>query len=306
MKFAEIYTRWKAVKQETLKPSSLATYSLLAEKNILPLLGDKESVTEADARAVEESVLAAGGSKRTATDVSVLLLGILRFAAKEGWWPMPTWQTNGWAVKASKDLLVLSLRQEKIFLQELAAHPSPRYLGIFLALTAGLRLGEVCGLRWQDFDLENGYIHVRGIQGYLYAVSGESFEWRRKTDAESESSPRDVPLTPEQIAYIAPLVADHLPEMYFLTNTTDAMQPRTLRVFCTTVAKNLGLPAVTFKDLRHTFAVRCLESGVDFVTLAKLLGNDNVAGTVNTYMEFVTPEPRKGMQAMVKRLKLGD
>lgn len=57
MTFAEIYTRWKAVKQETLKPSSLATYSLLAEKNILPLLGDKESVSEADARAVEESVV---------------------------------------------------------------------------------------------------------------------------------------------------------------------------------------------------------------------------------------------------------
>ena len=55
MRFAEIYTRWKAVKQGTLKPSSFATYSLLAEKNILPL-----SVTETDARAAEESVLAAG------------------------------------------------------------------------------------------------------------------------------------------------------------------------------------------------------------------------------------------------------
>ena len=304
MTFAEIYTRWKASKQETLKPSSLATYALLAEKNILPLIGDKESITEADAKAVEEKVLATGGSKRTAVDVSVLLLGILRYAAKEGWWPMPTWQTSGWAAKAPKDLLTLSLREEKKFLQELYAHPNPRYIGIFLALTAGIRLGEICALRWQDFDLDNSVIHVRGIQGYLYAVNGESFEWRRKTDEEANMTPREVPLTPEQVKYLKPQIEGHLPEMYFLTNTTDALQPRTLRVFCTTVAKNLGLPAVTFKDLRHTFAVRCLEAGVDFVTLAKLLGNDNVAGTVNTYMEFVTPEPRKGMQAMVKRLSL--
>ena len=289
-----------------MKPSSFATYSLLAEKNILPLIGDKECVTEGDAKGVEERVLASGGSKRTAADVSVILLGILRFGAKEGLCPMPTWQTSGWAAKAPQSLLILSLKEEKKFLQELYAHPNPRYLGIFLALTAGLRLGEICGLRWQDFDLENGYIHVRGIQGYLYAVSGESYEWRRKTYEESSSSPRDIPLTPEQMAYIAPLVTGHLPEMYFLTNTPDSLQPRTLRVYATTVAKNLGLPAVTFKDLRHTFAVRCLEAGIDFITLSKLLGNDNVAGTVNTYMEYVTPEPRKGMQAMVKRIKPGE
>lgn len=302
MTFSEIYILWKAKKQMTLKPASFSTYILLTEKYILPQVGENENITETDAVTVSEKVIAQGGSNKTAADVSVLLMSILRFGAREGLCPMPTWQTKTSTISKPKSMTVLSLDEEKILLNNLVSSPNPRNLGIYLALCNGLRLGEVCGLRWQDLNIEKGYIHVRGSQGYLYAAKEEGWEWRRKTESESNISPRDIPLATGQIQFLSPLCKGHEPESFILTNTTTPIQPRTLRSYLSSLAKKLNLPAITFKDLRHTFAVRGLEVGVDFVTLAKLLGNDSLIGTVMTYHNYIQPEPRKGIEAIAQKL----
>lgn len=251
--------------------------------------------------AIREEVVKAGGSQKTAKDVSVLLMGILRYGAKEGLCPMPNWQTKAKKTTGPQPITILNLKQEKQLLKQLAEEPNYRNIGIYLALTAGLKQGEICALTWQDIDLEHGYIHIRGSQGYIYAVNGEAREWRRKTEAESNAQPRDIPLADEQIAFLKPIIQGHRPELLVLSNSETPMHPRTLRQYLTTLLKKQNLPPVTFRDLRHTFAVRCLEAGVDFVTLAQLLGNDSVAATVSTYQNFVQPQPRKSLQAMLKR-----
>lgn len=300
--FSAIYTAWKKGKQATLKPASYSTYVLLAEKYLLPKLKDKETITEADMEAIREEVVKAGGSQKTAKDVSVLLMGILRYGAKEGLCPMPNWQTKAKETTGPQPITILNLKQEKQLLKQLAEEPNYRNIGIYLALTAGLKQGEICALTWQDIDLEHGYIHIRGSQGYIYAVNGDVREWRWKTEAESSAQPREIPLADEQIAFLKPIIQGHRPELLVLSNSETPMHPRTLRQYLTTLLKKQNLPPVTFRDLRHTFAVRCLEAGVDFVTLAQLLGNDSVAATVSTYQNFVQPQPRKSLQAMLKRL----
>ena len=201
-----------------------------------------------------------------------------------------------------KKLQVLS-REERTRMLQLArdAEPEPLALAIELALTTGLRRGEICGLRWSDV----GDCEVT-VSRSISLDSGTPYVKDPKTDG----SRRTIPLTSRLYAvlravekdqrYVAAELETKFGDPYILGTPGPDSKPyhptrlsKDFSAFCKMNGFHL-----TFHDLRHTFATMMIAGGTDVRTVASYLGHSNVAMTLNTYAE-VDPDAKKAAVSKV-------
>ena len=303
MTLTEVYNNWKAEKSKTIKPTSFSTYVLLMEKHVLPQLGDKETLTQEDVESFKERLEATGVSEKTAFDCAHLLMGILRYAAPKGWWPMPTWKVTR-EVKASKsEFRLLTKKEQHTIINHIRTDRSPRNIGVYLALTTGLSIGELCNLTWQDIDLKAKVLHIRGIISRFYEIDEESNSRTWSTKQDSEYASRDFPLSKVQLDFLKEEEGRHLPELFLMSNDSKPIDARVVRLHVRNLCKLLEIKGVEYKDLRHSFAIRCLETGCDYVTLSQLMGSGNIHRMIAIYEKYIKREPRKcvthAVEAMV-------
>ncbi|MDD4414977.1 MAG: site-specific integrase [Oscillospiraceae bacterium] len=154
----------------------------------------------------------------------------------------------------------------------------------YTELTTGLRRGEICGLKWQDFDEDSGRlkisrtIHQKKGGGY---TAGET-----KTD----TGTRTIILPPSTVLLLRERKKNAVGEWIF-HNPTKPEEPinsssayNKMKVFL----KNADLPLIRFHDLRHTFSTHALAGGVDAKTLSGILGHTNASFTLDTYTHVTT------------------
>ena len=178
--------------------------------------------------------------------------------------------------KKKKDLQILSDAELDILMQ---AIDDDKEWGDFfyLELTTGLRRGEICGLRWRDFDEKEGTIRIKTSISLL--KGGVIYEGEPKTD----ESKRKI-LLPK-------ITADRLrnrkriSEWIFpnLLNPNLPIAPPAAYRKAKRFLRKLNLPDISFHDLRHTFATHALATGVDAITLSTILGHTNPSFTVDRY-----------------------
>lgn len=183
-------------------------------------------------------------------------------------------------------------REERTRMRELVRYSlnEPLGLAIELALTTGMRRGEICGLRWSDLN-DDGSITVNRAVG---ETAGSVYDKDPKTD----SGRRTIPLTPRLFAYLKAMRADSTRMLrsvgvtccdpYILgTQASDSKpyQPTRLTREFQTFCRMNGFEGCSFHDLRHTFATMLISEGVDIRTVSSYLGHANVAVTLNTYAE---------------------
>ena len=295
MTFKEVYAAWKAEKKTSIRPSSFSTYVILMEKHVLPLIADKGPITESDVTAVREAVLASGTSERTAHDAVNVLMSILRYAGQQGWWPAPTWTISHAAKKDREEFRLLSVREQRALMDHFRGDLSPANIGLFLALTAGVTIGELSNLTWQDIDYRRKVLHVRGIVARYYRIEDDVKVWSSTRD--SGASNRMVPLAASQVAFLKADRAEHFPELFIMSNSSTPMDARVIRRYFQDTCKKVGLKGVQFGDLRHSFAVRFLEAGGDYTTLSAILGVGNLSRLAALYEKHIKRDPRKDIEA---------
>ena len=161
-------------------------------------------------------------------------------------------------------------------------------LGLILALFTGLRLGELCALRWSDISLEEGELRVTRTMQRIPNLS----EAGSKTvidigEPKSQSSIRTLPI-PEllipylRLAYVSNAYAS---DTYILSGQKYYfIEPRTMENRFKSVLKKCGIKDANFHALRHSFATRSIELGVDVKSLSEILGHSNVNITLNRYV----------------------
>ena len=194
-------------------------------------------------------------------------------------------------------------RDERTRMLRLAqeAEPAPLALAIELALTTGMRRGEICGLRWSDVG--DGEVTVSRA---ISLDSGTPYVKEPKT----AGSCRTVPLTRRLDAvlhaiekdqrYVAGALGAKFGDPYVLGTPDPGSRPyhptrltREFRSFC-----RMNGFEMTFHDLRHTFATMMIAGGTDVRTVASYLGHSNVAMTLNTYAE-VDPDAKRAAVSKV-------
>ena len=223
-----------------------------------------------------------GLSPKTVTDILSLLNQILSFARNKGYFAgtfniaKPKSQT--------KTYNILSFEEQKTLAKYLQINTTPAKLGVLISLYTGIRLGELCALKWSDIDIPNGTLKI-----------DKTIQRIKNTDKYSKTKTRiiiDKPKSQKSIRVI-PLPSFLLKELsvnksndsyYILTGNNKYVEPRTYQTIFKKMLKEAGLNDINFHTLRHTFATRAIEQGFDVKALSEILGHSSVKFTLDSYV----------------------
>ncbi len=211
----------------------------------------------------------------------------------------------------SREMRVLTSEEQAKVVAELKQSTQRYAIGILIALFTGMRIGEVCGLQWSDFDEKTSEMHVRRTLGRLATMDAT----KGKTEIvistpKSDKSARSIPLP---VFLACALQQRHLqakqerlgvgagydPREFILCNELGSpIEPRTMQDTLTRIIKSAGISHANLHSLRHTFATRAIEMGMDIKTLSDILGHADVSTTLNRYAHSLDMHKRKAMDMM--------
>ena len=300
---------WLSGTRMRVKESTHSRYSHLAHSHILPYLGDL-MVDQLTTPVIEQHLVFlltegrldgnGGLSPKTTSDVLTIIKGSIEYGRNCGL--IVNCHLNRLYVKKSvPEMRVLSKAEQDKLISVLLTNTDLRKFGVLLCLYTGLRIGEVCALRWENIDLTCGVLSIRETLQRIQDVSSEDTRKTKVviTEPKSRKSIRDIPL-PSFLATLA-LPFRTNPKAFILTAQADKyIEPRLLQYSFKKYTKECGLDDVNYHALRHTFATRCIEAGFDVKTLSEILGHTSVNITLNRYVHSSMDVKRINME----RLKL--
>lgn len=296
IRFSTVAAQWEQQLDGRVKESTKVKYHQILHKHLLPLFADLP-LTSITHQKIEDSAqqLLQNLAPRTVADILSVLRSILRFAMRRG----ETVASDGSSVRIRrppKSIRVLSVREQQALCRQLLAEPSPKNVGILLSLHTGLRLGEICALRWEDISFEEKTLHVSRTAQRICNIEDALPRTRMIVTApKSPDSIRTIPLTPDLVRLLHSLGVPR--RGYFLSGPT-ITEPRTMQYHFAKMAASCGIEGATFHTLRHTFATRCVELGFDVKSLSEILGHSTVNLTMNRYVHPTMELKRCNMQRL--------
>lgn len=299
----EIAAAWNDDKQHYVKQSTQAAYVLILENHLLPYFGDMDALSE---KLVQEFVLQKlkqGLSVKTVKDILIVLKMVMKFGVKNEWMVHSEWDIKYPTSSAPKELEVLSVTDHKKVMDYVRKNFTFRNLGIYISLCTGLRIGEVCALKWSDIDTEHATITVSRTIERIYIIEGESRHTELVINTpKTQNSYREIPMTKELLAMVKPLKKIVNADYYVLTNEDKPTEPRTYRNYYKRLMEKLDIPKLKYHGLRHSFATRCIESNCDYKTVSVLLGHSNITTTLNLYVHPNMEQKKRCIAKMFKSL----
>lgn len=278
MTIGELMSKWLENSKDQLKISSYQKYQTIVRNHISDKLGGLplkcitlRLITQFVDSLIKEKHLSA----ETANQVIIVLEMGFKYARERYQAVLPEVRL----LKTSKSSMrVFSPMEQKIFVKRLLEVDDVFSIGILFALYTGLRIGELCALRWED--ISDNTIHISKTMQRLKNSLGntEIMIFPPKT----ESSDRIIPVPKA----LAALIAERRKAGgYMLTQTNGRpVEPRLMQRKFSKLVDECGLDSANFHTLRHTFATRCVEAGVDVKTLSEILGHSDVKTTLNKYV----------------------
>ena len=182
-----------------------------------------------------------------------------------------------------KEMQVLNEEQLEAYMEQIERDPVWHDF-FYLELTTGLRLGEICGLKWEDFDEKRETLKIQR------AITRSSETGKRIGETKTEKGKRTIRLPQSTYEVLCKRKKKYKGEWIFpnITNPNDPTSPSGAYHRHKQILKEAGLPSIRFHDLRHTFATHALRSGVDAKTLSGILGHTNASFTLDTYTHVTT------------------
>ncbi|MDY3062787.1 MAG: tyrosine-type recombinase/integrase [Bacteroidaceae bacterium] len=299
----EIALAWKVDKQRYVKQSTYAAYALILENHILPTFGEYEALSE---KLVQEYVLKKlkdGLSTKTVKDILIVLKMVMKFGVKNEWLDYCEWDIKYPTTETNKEIEVLTVANHKKILDFIKNNFTFRNLGIYISLTTGLRIGEICALKWEDIDTNNGTIGVNRTIERIYIAEGNHKHTKLVINTpKTKNSCREIPMSRELLTMVKPLKKVMNQNFYVLTNEEKPTEPRTYRNYYNRLLEKLGIPKLKYHGLRHSFATRCIESNCDYKTVSVLLGHANITTTLNLYVHPNIEQKKRCIDKMFKSL----
>lgn len=299
----EIAEAWKEYKRPYVKQSTMAAYVLILENHVLPEFGDNDSLHEHEVQAFVLKKIEHGLSVKSVKDILIVLKMVMKFGVKNEWMTHYEWDIKYPANNQPKELEVLSVANHKKILDYVQHNFTFMSLGIYISLSTGLRIGEICALKWSDIDVADGTITVQRTIERIYVVEGEKKHTQLVINTpKTVNSCREIPMSKELLAMVKPMKKVVNGDFYVLTNEDKPTEPRTYRNYYNRLMEKLDIPKLKYHGLRHSFATRCIEAGCDYKTVSVLLGHSNISTTLNLYVHPNMEQKKRCINKMLKSL----
>lgn len=301
-----VSSRWLDDAKAFDKESTIAKYRDFLQCYILPQFGNAQMDSLSTERlqdflselSVSGGMDGQGLSPRTLAGIVCILKSIRKYAMNQGY--VVGFSTDGLSVKQKQKQPRIFSEQETIRLRSyLRGHLTECNAGILLCLETGLRLGEICALRWSDISFTERKLHVHQTAQRI-RTDDENAGTKTKivlTSPKSDSSMRIIPLTDSICMFLSSIEKS---KGFLLTGDEKRiMEPRAMQRHFKRVLKDAGIADANFHALRHTFATRGVEVGFDVKCLSSILGHSNVAMTLSRYVHPTMEMKRLNMAKML-------
>ena len=270
---------------DSVKETTLQVYRGHIDNYIIPRLG-KVKLKRLTADTLQSFVSSLKVAPSTVKVIFSVLKSALKYAEEKGL-IANIWSTVKLPKKARPEVEVLSPAQQKRLETALCEDND---IGVLICLYTGLRIGELCALKWSGVDLENSLIHVVGTQA---RIGGEV----KILPPKSKTSSRTIPISEFLVDKLKKL--PHNGE-FVLSHNGSYVDVRSYRRRFKELLEAAGLPDIRFHALRHTFATRALEVGMDFKTLSEILGHSTVSITMDLYVHSLDEHKKNQMDKLFK------
>ncbi len=289
--FKQLLQIWQTANSIKFKNGTKNKYENLIRTHIIPELGAMK-LSELNTTVINDFLNeklqngrldgSGGLSHSYVRSISVIISSAINFAVTEELcFPLK----NGIKKPSLRKTVpkVMSVEDQKTLERDIRQNISPEGIGVLLSLYTGLRIGEVCALSWKDIDFRQKIIYVNHTVSRII-----SDETDRKTvlildEPKTVSSKRIIPI-PSQIFQILYDYSQDSKSPYVVSTTESFVSPRTFSERVHRLFKKSNVKKLNYHGLRHTFATRCIEVGVDIKSLSEILGHSNVSITLNTYV----------------------
>lgn len=299
-RFSDFCDEWLLLRRSKVRASTYEKYQIIIERHIKPQLGNY-FVSALSTVLIEQfsySLLHKHGlSVKTVRDILTVLSGILKYLTKIQ--PYMQHIEIVYPKEEPKEIRVLSRGEQQRLVAYLMAEDDLCKFGTLLALLTGLRIGELCALKWKHISLYDRTLRVECSMQRLKNSEND----KRKTkivisDPKTFSSVRSIPLG--TLAYS--LCSKHFvndPEAFVLTGNREFfIAPRTLQYRMKRYTKDCALDGVHFHTLRHSFATRCVEVGFEIKSLSEVLGHSSPKITLERYVHSSMELKRENMEKL--------
>ncbi len=284
---------WLRSKRMSVKESTYMRYVKTIENHIKPVLG-KYPIDKIGTELMEQYVIdklqngrldAEGGlSAKTMSDIMVIIKESFKYARSRGVNTICDFDSISFK-KTQKEMRVLSVIEEQKLVSVLMDTTDRYKLGVFICLYTGIRIGELCALKWKHISLTEKTVKIeQTMQRLQYEHTMTDNKTRIiVTEPKSNSAYRTIPLPDFVIDVIIPFVG--YSEGYILSeNGCSVVEPRTMQNHFKAYLSEGNIEDSNFHALRHTFATRCVEAGFDIKTLSEILGHASVKITLDKYV----------------------
>lgn len=302
----EVAERWLFNASLRVKPSTYAHYSAMLSNHVLPAIGNRKAqliTTEMVDRFARDMLRggrkdgSGGLSPKTVRDILSVTKSVLDYARAERLANPDL--TITYPKRGNQTIRVLSKQEQLALERVLMDKPDIIKLGILLCLYTGLRLGEICALRWRDISLDKHMISVRQTMQRVQNIEATTLARTSLLIGTPKSlhSEREVPMPTFFSSHLAHYTRSG--DRFFLSNAEfDHIEPRTLQNHFKRQVTAAGIAPANYHALRHTFATRCIEAGVDIKSLSEMLGHSNVNITLNRYVHSSFEQKREGISKL--------
>lgn len=291
MTFAILLHKWQESNEIRLKGGTKTRYENLINTHIIPELGGLK-LSDINATTIngflndklmKGRLDGSGGlSPSYVRSISLVITSALNYAVTEGYMQAFKNKINKPNITKS-ELPILSLENQKVLEQHIKSELTPTSIGILISLYTGLRIGEICALCWNDINLNTRTIYVRHTVSRIKSAGGDNKTELILDEPKTASSKRVVPI-PSPLFYALVDFRKDATSLYVVSSTDSFVSPRTYDARFHRILNDCHLEDLNYHGLRHTFATRCIEAGVDVKSLSEILGHANVSITLNTYV----------------------
>ena len=313
MIFDELLNRWMNEKQVyELKHRTLLRYNEMIRTQISPCLGHYpvEQITATVLNDFQQSKLEKGNcvtGKALATSTVKNIMCIVKSAMDYGKNEYGVQVTNTERVSsihfAERPIVVFRRDEQKKIEEVIKNSTKANHFGILLCLYTGLRLGELLALTWEDIDFVDATISIEKTRYYLKDETGcyKKQVSRPKTD----SSIRIIPVPKAILSQLKKIKKKSRSPFVISTKDGTAVTNRSYQTTYKRLLKKAGVEYRNFHVLRHTFATRALESGMDIKSLSEIMGHKSPVITMNRYAHSLMSTKQKMINNLAKDLVFG-